>query len=134
MARWISMESRLKTIVRNSNIIWLVGNFYSNVISVRRLEYNGIEKFISINTCFSSVFQPVGRKTWKQNAISFNESRKMWATNSLRYLRSMFILFINISIYLKVLKNTLSPMKLKIEILKMRSQRKPMSNLVSQII
>ena len=128
------MESRLKAIVRNSNIIWLVGNFYSNVISVRRLEYNGIEKFISINTCFSSVFQPVGRKTWKQNAISFNESRKMWATNSLRYLRSMFILFINISIYLKVLKNTLSPMKLKIEILKMRSQRKPMSNLVSQII
>ena len=35
--------------------------------------------------------------------MPFNKFRKMQATNSLRYLRLIFILFIDIWIYLKVL-------------------------------
>ena len=61
---------------------------------------------------FSSVPQSVGDNTLKQNAIPFDKSRKMRATKILRYLRLMLILFINILIYLKLLKNTVVYKKL----------------------
>ena len=56
----------------------------------------------------------------------------MRATKSSRYLHSIFILFINILIYLNILKNTLSSMKLNTE--EKTSQRKPTANIGSQII
>ena len=46
----------------------------------------------------------------------------------------LFILLIEIEICLKVLKNTLSWMKLNINIQEKTSQREPMSNIGSQII
>ena len=59
---------------------------------------------------------------------------KMQATKSLHYLRLIFIWFIDILIYLKVLKNALSSMKLNTKIQKKREQRKPTSNMGSQMI
>ena len=50
---------------------------------------------------------------YEQNAIPFDVSRKMRTTISLRYLRPIFIIFIDILLYLKVLKIKLSSMKLK---------------------
>ena len=50
------------------------------------------------------------------DTIPFNESRKMRAKKNLRYLRLIFILFIDIFIYSNVLKNTLSSMKLNTKI------------------
>ena len=66
--------------------------------------------------------------------MPYNKSRKMRATKMLHYLRLIFISFIDIIIYSKVLKNTLSSMKLKNKFQEKTSQRKPTSNIVCQII
>ena len=58
----------------------------------------------------------------------------MRATERLRYTRLIFILFIYILIYLKVLKNTLCSIKLYTKIQEKTSQRKPTSNIGSQTI
>ena len=58
----------------------------------------------------------------------------MRATERLRYTRLIFILFIYILIYLKVLKNTLCSIKLFTKIQEKTSQRKPTSNIGSQTI
>ena len=42
------------------------------------------------------------QSTEEQSAIPLNESRKMQATKSLRYLRLILILFIDISIHLRI--------------------------------
>ena len=57
----------------------------------------------------------------------------MRATKLLRYLRLVFISFIDILIYSKVLKNTLSSIKLNTKIQEKLSQRKLTLNIGSQI-
>ena len=54
--------------------------------------------------------------SFKRNAILFNESYKMRVSKSSLYLCSMFILFIDILIYLKILKNIFGSMKLNTKI------------------